>query len=135
MAFAHAKTTAGTVTTSITTPAEEFLGFKRGTNYYWYLTDAVGSIVGVMDNSGSVVNSYSYDPFGTILTSSETSGAEQPFRFAGAYYDAELTLYKMGARSYDPRIGRFLSGTCSPSRVTPLCKNFPSTWAAPARRP
>ncbi|MBI4339315.1 MAG: RHS repeat-associated core domain-containing protein [Chloroflexi bacterium] len=110
-----------TITTYITAPSGSLLGFKRGTSYYWYLKDAIGSVVGVMDNSGTVVNTYSYDPFGNILTSSET--VTQPFKFAGAYYDAELTLYKMGARYYDPRIGRFL-------QPDPLGMDLmsPTTW-------
>jgi RHS repeat-associated protein len=31
----------------------------------------------------------------------------QPFKFAGAEYDASTGLYKMGARYYDPAVGRF----------------------------
>jgi RHS repeat-associated protein len=31
----------------------------------------------------------------------------QPYKFAGVYYDSETALYKMGARYYDPAVGRF----------------------------
>ncbi|MGZ2362332.1 RHS repeat-associated core domain-containing protein, partial [Streptomyces sp. 372A] len=44
-------------------------------------------------------------PTGTARTS-PTETVPQPYRFAGAYNDP-TGLYKMGARYYDPTLGRF----------------------------
>src|SRR5439155_1607305 len=52
-----------------------------------------------------IVNRYQYNAWGEIL--SQTESVAQPFKFAGAEYDALTGLYKMGARYYDPAIGRF----------------------------
>ncbi|TML58921.1 MAG: RHS repeat-associated core domain-containing protein, partial [Actinobacteria bacterium] len=39
-----------------------------GSNYY-FLYDGLGSVVGIMDATGSVGKSYSYDAFGTTTVS------------------------------------------------------------------
>jgi RHS repeat-associated protein len=44
---------------------------------------------------------------GNILSEQEGLSARQPFRFASAEYDRGTKLYKMGARYYDPSVGRF----------------------------
>jgi RHS repeat-associated protein len=67
--------------------------------------DGLGSVVGLTNSSGTLINTYSYDPYGTILSQTET--VAQPYKFAGVYYDTEYSLYKMGARYYDPAVGRF----------------------------
>ena len=56
-----------------------------------------------------MVNSYAYEPFGTILSEQET--ITQPFKFVGQYgVMAEPSgLYYMRARYYDPSVGRFVS--------------------------
>jgi RHS repeat-associated protein len=80
----------------------------------YYLTDGMGSVVGLTDGAGAVAAELSYDAFGN-LRSSEGPQGEVPaavggdFRFHGAWLDAELGLYNLRAREYDPRVGRFLS--------------------------
>jgi RHS repeat-associated protein len=81
------------------------VGLRQGTNRYYYIFDGLGSVVGLANSSGTVVNTYSYDPYGIIL--SQTERVAQPYKFAGVYYDSETGLYKMGARYYDASIGRF----------------------------
>lgn len=54
-----------------------------------------------------IVNQYQYSPWGESVLQTERPDAQQPFRFVGAEYDAPLRLYKMGARYYDPAVGRF----------------------------
>ena len=59
-----------------------------------------------MDDSDSVVKSYTYDAYGdtsiigTFLNS---------FAYTGAVIDPETGLYYMNARYYDPQTGRFIS--------------------------
>ena len=74
-----------------------------GTHYY--LLDKLGSVVGLTDAAGAVVNRYHYDPYGNITSASAT--APNPWRFAGGWHDDETGLTKFGARYYDPKIGRW----------------------------
>ncbi|MGZ2356660.1 RHS repeat-associated core domain-containing protein [Streptomyces sp. 372A] len=67
---------------------------RRGKSYY-YLTDATGNILGAVDQAGT--RTHTYTPTETV---------PQPYRFAGACNDP-TGLYEMGARYYDPTLGRF----------------------------
>jgi len=64
-------------------------------------------VVALIDSEENAVNRYTYDAFGVILTSTET--VENPFRYAGYWYDSETGLYYLMARYYNPVNGRFLS--------------------------
>jgi RHS repeat-associated protein len=63
----------------------------------------------VSDPTGSLVNRYSYSPFGIELLRAEQFS--QPFRYVGAYgvMTEPSGLLYMRARYYDPDTGRFLS--------------------------
>ena len=50
---------------------------------YCYHFNGTGSTAALTNMSGSIVNSYSYDPFGRILAQQET--LPQPFKFVGQY--------------------------------------------------
>ncbi|MFJ9041890.1 RHS repeat-associated core domain-containing protein [Streptomyces sp. NPDC102406] len=77
----------------------------RSGKAYYYLTDAIGSVIGVADDAGAKVNTYAYSPRGvTRATTSEK--VAQPYQFAGGYHDA-TGLYHYAARYYDTNIGRF----------------------------
>ena len=77
-----------------------------GAGTYYYLEDGLGSIVGLTDVSGNVVQSYQYDPYGNV-TSSTGSVTANPWQFAGGFYDSTTGLYKFGIRYYDPTLGRW----------------------------
>jgi len=69
--------------------------------------DALGSTAGVTDPAGAIVNSYSLQPFGHILT--EIESVENSFEFVGQYgVESSSTLY-MRARHYSAFLGRFLT--------------------------
>ena len=89
----------------------------RGGKSYYYLTDALGSTVAMVDEAGKKTASYYYSPRG-VTVPTETKGAEQPYRFAGTYQDA-TAMYHMGARYYDPRIGRFTQPDPSGQETNP----------------
>jgi RHS repeat-associated protein len=72
---------------------------------YYYLFDGLGSVVGLVNSSGSKVNSYSYDPYGMQL--SATGTVANPWRYAGGQFDSQTGLTKFGARYYDPDLSRF----------------------------
>lgn len=74
-------------------------------NHWYYLKDGSGSVVAVINDSGSVVaNRYGYDPFGKVTTSSVT--VSNPWGYAGGYFDS-TSLLKFGTRYYDPNLGRW----------------------------
>lgn len=80
---------------------------QQATDYY-YLTDLLGSMAGLVDSSGSVVERVKYDLYGqpTFTLNGNTTN---PLLFAGAYYDQETNLYYMRNRYYDPDQGRFIT--------------------------
>ncbi len=100
--------TEGTVTTATTRdPAGNLVGLRTGAGRSYYLVDGLGSVVAVTDASGNVTNSYTYDPYG-ITTETTSSGAvANPWRYTGQYQDSATGLYKMGARYYQPELGRW----------------------------
>ena len=78
---------------------------SSGAAYYDF--DAVGSTAGLSDASGKYVASYSYDPFGKVLSS--MGSVTNPFQYNGALgiqTDGSGLDY-MRARTYDPTTGRF----------------------------
>ncbi len=71
-----------------------------------YLTDSLGSIIALTDENGVVKTTYTYDPFGNVTISGETS--DNPFQFAGRENDG-MGLYYYRARYYSPELQRFIS--------------------------
>lgn len=52
--------------------------------------------------------SYTYDPYGvTTETKAALTNVFKPWRYAGQYQDVSTGLYKMGARYYQPELGRW----------------------------
>lgn len=76
-----------------------------------YLTNYRGDVLGMTDESGKVVASYTYDSWGNILTQSGIDGMDSinPYRYAGYRYDESTKLYYLMARYYNPDTGVFLS--------------------------
>ncbi|MCE9567003.1 MAG: hypothetical protein K8U57_33795, partial [Planctomycetes bacterium] len=70
----------------------------------WYLTDNQGSVRKVIDNSGSVQATSTFDAYGNLVAGSLTDR----FGFQGMEFDTVTSDYFDRARVYDPSIGRFL---------------------------
>ncbi|MFJ6699347.1 RHS repeat-associated core domain-containing protein [Streptomyces sp. NPDC091272] len=87
-------------------PGGTLNSMTTGGKSYYYLTDALGSVLALADETGAKVNEYRYSPRGVDGTFTEK--VPQPYRFAGGYQDP-TGLYHLKARYYDPRIGRFTS--------------------------
>jgi RHS repeat-associated protein len=71
----------------------------------YFLSDAIGSTVGLTDGSGAIATSYTYEPFGKTTTTGATSANSQ--QFTGRENDGALYYYR--ARYLHPTFGRFLS--------------------------
>jgi RHS repeat-associated protein len=89
------------------------ISFDQGGQSYFYLADALGSIMKVTDSTGTVKQTYLYDSFGNIVQQTPPPGdpnyINQPLTYTGREWDATAGLYYYRARYYDPRIGRFVS--------------------------
>ncbi|MBO5657782.1 MAG: hypothetical protein J6R94_06325, partial [Agathobacter sp.] len=76
---------------------------------YYFVRNLQGDVLQVIDTSGNVKATYSYDSWGNILTQTGDKASENPFRYRGYYYDSETGFYATGNRRYDPAIGRFIN--------------------------
>ena len=80
--------------------------------FYRYIHNLQGDIVGILDNSGALVVEYKYGAWGNPLATTgslaATLGKRNPFRYRGYIYDEETGLYYLRNRYYSPAIGRFL---------------------------
>jgi RHS repeat-associated protein len=73
----------------------------------YYHHEGTGSTTALTDASGTVSGSILYDAWGNQRTI--TGSGQGNYRFAGTEVDTSTGLYHMGARFYDPTIGRWLS--------------------------
>lgn len=76
-------------------------------NVYHYINDHLGTPVKMINQSGQVVWSAAYTPFGEAHVD-PSSTVENNFRYRGQYYDAETGLHYNWHRYYDPSLGRYL---------------------------
>ncbi|GAB2896803.1 RHS repeat-associated core domain-containing protein [Streptomyces deserti] len=98
-------TTNGVDTGFIREPAGTLNSMTTGGKSYYYLTDATGNVLGLVDDTGKRTHTYAYGPTG-LPRGTTTETVPQPHRYAGTYLDP-TGLYKMGHRYYDPSLGRF----------------------------
>lgn len=71
----------------------------------FYTTDGTGSVRQLTDSSGAVTDTYTYDAFGKLIA--QTGSTPNAYLYRGERFDADLGLYHLRARSYDPNRGRF----------------------------
>ncbi|TWT75087.1 RHS repeat-associated core domain-containing protein [Allorhodopirellula solitaria] len=88
---------------------------------YWALTDHLGSVRDMVDNSGVIRQHVAYDSFGnriveqdydasgTAISSSHADAIDELFGYTGRDWDADAGLQNNRARWYDPATGRWLS--------------------------
>lgn len=91
---------------------------KNGTTYTgYYVVNWQGDVVAITDSTGKVVVEYTYDAWGNVVSSSyeKIEGLSKmlydynALKYRGYYYDADLELYYLNTRFYDPVICRFIS--------------------------
>jgi RHS repeat-associated protein len=74
-------------------------------SFYGY--DGAGSVRQLTNSAGAVTDEYEYDAFGNSFTKVGTTPNNYLYR--GEQYDADLGLYYLRARYYNPSTGRFMS--------------------------
>jgi RHS repeat-associated protein len=78
----------------------------KGGATYRVLTDHLGSPRLVVNAStGAVVQRIDYDAWGNVIV--DTNPGFQPFGFSGGLDDRDTGLLRLGARDYDPKVGRW----------------------------
>jgi RHS repeat-associated protein len=77
----------------------------------YYLTDAMGSVIGLADGNGAEIAEFEYDSFGNLRRSqgNDLGLTGGDFRFQGQWLESNTDLYHFRARYYDPETGRFVS--------------------------
>jgi len=90
-------------------PSGGLLTWRTATTKRAHLTDRRGSVIAVVNTAdGSVDRRYTYDPYGVTTKTNNTEQYDNnPWRYTGAYQDNTTGLYKLGARYYQPTLGRF----------------------------
>ena len=91
---------------------DQIRGMRYGGAFYWYISDALGTVRSVVDTSGVVVGSYASDEFGRETAVSGT--VERPHTYTGALgvrneWGSDSQLLYARQRWYDPQLGRWLS--------------------------
>ena len=90
----------------------EIIGEATGGVRTDYLTDALGSVTGTVDQTASVVNTYRYKPYGTTLAKTGT-GADPIFGWVGSQGYAQTgkkyAEQYIRARHYSSTSGRWTS--------------------------
>jgi RHS repeat-associated protein len=100
----------------------------------WYLADHLGSVRGLMNNSGSLIDALTYDAYGNISSESSPASGDR-LKFAGGEYQANLGWYRFGTRWLDPGPARWTSpdplGLAPDSNPYRYAFNAPSNLADP----
>ena len=78
---------------------------------YYFQKNLQGDIIGIVDETGTVVARYTYDAWGacTVVSGSAPIANINPFRYRGYFCDVETGLYYLQSRYYDPTTGRFIN--------------------------
>ena len=85
------------------------LAVSRNGQFYFPVYDNLGNIVKYLDENGTIVASYDYDDFGTIIEKIGPMAGTFRFRFSTKYYEAETCLYYYGYRLYSPLLRCWLN--------------------------
>jgi RHS repeat-associated protein len=108
-------------------------GASGGSDYYDF--DLTGNTTQLTSADGSVLDSYSYLPFGELLSSSGSTA--NPFTYVGQFgvMDAGNGLYFMRSRYYDAALGRFTTpdpiGVAGGVDLYTYANNLPTTMIDP----
>ncbi len=89
---------------------------QNNQNYYYHV-DGLGSITGISNSNGEIVQSYAYSSFGetkvydqagTLIDPTQMQ-VKSPYGYTSREWDFETEKYQYRARDYTPSLGRFLT--------------------------
>ncbi|MBR5272908.1 MAG: RHS repeat-associated core domain-containing protein [Clostridia bacterium] len=108
----------------------QILGFTYNDVPYYYVKNLQGDVIKVVDTNGTVVASYTYDPWGKVTSSTGTMAEINPIRYRGYYYDVETGLYYLNTRYYDPDTCRFINAdTTAVLTASPMSMTYKNLYA------
>lgn len=88
--------------------------------------DQVGSVTAITDNTGALVATTRYTPYG--IRTAHTGTADSAIGFTGALTDPDTGLVYLQARDYDPTTGQFLT-------IDPAVENTDQPYAYAVNNP
>jgi RHS repeat-associated protein len=104
--------------TTVTAEYSYYPGLDRphalivGGSRYYHHADGLGNVIALIDESGSVQRTFTYDDWGQLTASTDPGsfGNKDRARWKGALWmGPETELYYMRNRWHEPRTGRFIS--------------------------
>lgn len=116
-----------------------------------YLRDVLGSVIGLTDSNGNLVERYTYDPYGRPLiewlvdlpegvpwAATSASFYGNPFLWTGQRYDAAAGTYHYKRRTYSISLGRWAQrdemGFIDGVNLFAYARLNPVTWVDPTGR-
>jgi RHS repeat-associated protein len=102
--------------------AGAMVAMRDASGLQYFLTDHLGSVVGITDDTGTLTSQQRFLPFGGLRTD-VGSIAQTDFGYTGQRALSALTIYDYRARAYDPMLIRFLQ----PDILVPGAAN-PQNW-------
>jgi RHS repeat-associated protein len=126
---ASGETTARVATSGV----DEYLTRTEGGQTQVYLTDALGSVVGLANADGTIATRYTYDPYGQSAQSG--AATSNSYTFTGREDDGTGLMYYR-ARYYHPETGRFISqdpiGAAGGPNLYQYALSSPTTYTDPS---
>lgn len=121
-----------TTATVATSGLDQYLTRTENGTTQVYLTDALGSVIGLANSDGTIATTYAYDPNGQTTTAGAASS--NPYTFTGRENDDTGLLYYRD-RYYDPETGRFISqdpiGQAGGTNLYQYALSSPTTYTDP----
>lgn len=93
----------------VTNTVHGMVAEKRGGSRRLHRHDPLGSVIGLINDSATTTDTYTYWPYGTLQAS--TGSTQQPWKFVGkyGYYTDSATHTYVRARKYRKDLGRWLT--------------------------
>ena len=83
----------------------DLISQERGEETSFYQVDGLGSTRALTDELGMATDSYDYDAFGNLVSSSGET--DNGYRYAGEHFDSNIDSYYLRQRFYAQSTGRF----------------------------
>jgi RHS repeat-associated protein len=105
-------------------------------NIAWYLTDIIGSVRGITNSSGSLIDQEDYNAWGAKTYESSPSNGDR-YTWASREWDGNISLYYNRARWFDPATLRWMSQDpmgfdAGDSNLYRYCNNQPTNATDPS---
>lgn len=87
---------------------DQVLAQEDGNDTQWLLSDHLGSIKDLVDDSGNLANHRTFDSYGNLIDETD-SNFDSRYAFTGREFDEETGLHYYRARYYNGELGQFIS--------------------------